>query len=141
MKTWFEVAWHICEQKHGISALGLNRGMGFGSYHTARERLQRMRLVMADPGRTLLNGEVEVDETFIGGVRPGKRGRGAAGKTLAALGPVLARPLPERRCIFVSWRFGLPLWRVNVRRLQIDPAGRTFVGQFRHCVPRRNTLR
>ena len=82
MKTWFEVAWHICEQKHGISGLGLKRGMGFGSYHTAREWLQRMRLVMSDPGRTLLNGEVEVDETFIGGVRPGKRGRGAAGKTL-----------------------------------------------------------
>lgn len=80
MKTWFQVAWHICEQKHGISALGLKRGMGFGSYHTAREWLQRMRLMMADPGRTLLNGEVEVDETFIGGVRPGKWGAGLPAK-------------------------------------------------------------
>ena len=33
-------------------------------------------------GRNKLNGEVEVDEAFIGGVKPGKRGRGAAGKTL-----------------------------------------------------------
>lgn len=85
MKTWFEVAWHICEQKNGISALGLQRAMGFGSYHTAREWLQRMRLAMVLPGRTLLDGEVEVDETFIGGVRPGKRGRGAAGKTLVLM--------------------------------------------------------
>ena len=36
---------------------------------------------MVLPGRNLLNGEVEVDETFVGGVRVGKRGRGAAGKT------------------------------------------------------------
>ena len=52
MKTWFEVSWHICEQKNGISALGLQRAMGFGSYHTAREWLQRMRLAMVLPGRT-----------------------------------------------------------------------------------------
>ena len=30
-------------------------------------------------------GVVEVDETFIGGERPGKRGRGAAGKTLVVI--------------------------------------------------------
>jgi transposase-like protein len=37
------------------------------------------------PGREKLNGEVEVDETFVGGVKPGKRGRGAAGKTLVGI--------------------------------------------------------
>ena len=31
----------------------------------------------------LLRGHVELDETYIGGHRPGKRGRGAAGKTIA----------------------------------------------------------
>jgi transposase-like protein len=40
---------------------------------------------MVVPGRTKLRGEVEVDETFIGGVRAGKRGRGAAGKTLVLI--------------------------------------------------------
>jgi transposase-like protein len=85
LKTWLEVAWHICEQKNGLSALGLQRAMGFGSYHTAWEWLHRMRRAMVVPGRSLLNGEVEVDETFLGGVKPGKRGRGAAGKTLVLI--------------------------------------------------------
>ena len=72
----------VCEQKNGLSALGLQRAMGFGSYHTAWEWLHRMRRAMVGPGRNLLNGEVEVDETFIGGIKAGKRGRGAAGKSL-----------------------------------------------------------
>lgn len=82
LKTWFQVAWNTCEQKNGISALGLQRAVGFGSYHTAWEWLHRMRQAMVQPGRNKLNGEVEVDEAFIGGVKAGKRGRGAAGKTL-----------------------------------------------------------
>lgn len=85
LKTWLEVAWHICEQKNGLSALGLQRAMGFGSYHTAWEWLHRMRRAMVVPGRSLLNGEVEVDETFIGGVKTGKRGRGASGKSLVLI--------------------------------------------------------
>ncbi len=40
---------------------------------------------MVIPGRHLLEGEVEVDETFIGGVKPGKRGRGAGGKSLVLI--------------------------------------------------------
>jgi ISXO2-like transposase domain len=40
---------------------------------------------MVRPGRDRLQGESEVDETFIGGVRPGKRGRGAEGKTLVLI--------------------------------------------------------
>jgi len=68
-----------------MSALGLQRAMGFGSYHTAWEWLHRMRQAMVLPGRDKLNGEVEIDETFIGGDKPGKRGRGAAGKTLVLI--------------------------------------------------------
>lgn len=82
LKTWFRVMWQICEQKNGISALGLQRAMGFGSYHTALEWLHRIRGVMVFPGRSRLTGEVEVDETFVGGVKHGVRGRGAAGKVL-----------------------------------------------------------
>jgi transposase-like protein len=40
---------------------------------------------MVMPGRSQLNGEVEVDETFVGCVKPGVRGRGAAGKTLVLI--------------------------------------------------------
>jgi len=80
LRTWLEVAWQVCEQKNGVSALGLQHAVGFGSYHTAWEWLHRMRRVMVLAGRTQLHGEVEVDETFVGGVKTGKRGRGAAGK-------------------------------------------------------------
>lgn len=85
LKTWFRVIWQVCEQKNGISALGLQRAVGFGSYHTAFEWLHRIRKVMVFPGRSRLSGEVEVDETFMGGVRRGVRGRGAAGKTLVLM--------------------------------------------------------
>ena len=44
--------------------------------------LHRYRDVMVVPAREKLSGTVEMDETFIGGVKPGKRGRGAAGKVL-----------------------------------------------------------
>ncbi len=85
LRTWFDVAWQMCEQKNGLSALGLQRAAGFGSYHTAWEWLHRMRRVVVLQGRSKLNGEVEVDETFIGGVKSGKRGRGAAGKVLVLI--------------------------------------------------------
>lgn len=82
LRSWFEAIWHICGQKNGGSALALRRSLGFGSYHTAWEWLHRMRQAMVVPGRTKLTGEIEVDETIIGGVKHGVRGRGAAGKTL-----------------------------------------------------------
>jgi transposase-like protein len=37
---------------------------------------------MVRPGRDRISGIVEVDETYLGGEKPGKRGRGAAGKAL-----------------------------------------------------------
>lgn len=40
---------------------------------------------MVRPGREPLSGIVEVDETYIGGDRPGKRRRGAAGKSLVLI--------------------------------------------------------
>lgn len=85
LKTWFRVIWQVCEQKNGISALGLQRAVGFGSYHTAIGWLRRLRGVMVFPGRSRLTGEVEVDETFVGGVKRGVRGRGAAGKVLVLM--------------------------------------------------------
>lgn len=47
--------------------------------------MHKLRHAMVRPGRDRLVGVVEVDETFIGGPRPGKRGRGAAGKTLVLI--------------------------------------------------------
>jgi len=49
------------------------------------EWLNRMRRAVVLPSRSQLNGEVEVDETFGGGVKTGKRGLGAAGKPLVLI--------------------------------------------------------
>ncbi|MHB1510647.1 MAG: IS1595 family transposase [Acidimicrobiales bacterium] len=85
LTVWFEAAWLVTTQKQGASALGLQRVLGFGSYQTAWSMLHRLRSAMVASGRQLLSGEVEVDETVIGGPRKGKRGRGAEGKTLVAV--------------------------------------------------------
>jgi hypothetical protein len=53
--------------KKGISAHQIHRMMGTGSYETAWYMCTRIRAVMKDPGLAQLTGEVEADETFIGG--------------------------------------------------------------------------
>lgn len=65
LKVWLAAAWYITNQKQGVSALGLQRVLGLGSYQTAWAMLHRFRRAMIRPGRDLLNGLVEVDETFI----------------------------------------------------------------------------
>jgi transposase-like protein len=79
---WFRAMWYVTNQKHGVSALGLQRALGLGSYRTAWTWLHKLRAAMVRPGRDRLSGTVEVDETYLGGQKPGKRGRGAAGKAL-----------------------------------------------------------
>lgn len=82
LQVWFQAMWYVTNQKQGVSALGLQRVLGLGSYRTAWTWLHKLRRAMVRPGRDRLQGTVEVDETFVGGPRPGKRGRGAAGKVL-----------------------------------------------------------
>lgn len=82
---WFRAMWYVTSQKQGISALGLQRFLGLGSYHTAWTWLHKLRRAMVRPGRDRLHGLVEVDETYIGGEHSGKRGRGAQGKELVVI--------------------------------------------------------
>lgn len=82
LRVWFHAIWYVVSQKNGVSALGLQKALGLGSYHTAWEWLHKLRRAMVRPGRDKLSGIVEVNETFIGGENVGKRGRGAEGKTL-----------------------------------------------------------
>ena len=85
LKVWFRAMWYVTNQKHGVSALGLQRMLGLGSYRTAWSWLHKLRRAMVRPGRDRLSGIVEVDEAYIGGPEPGKRGRGAAGKALVVI--------------------------------------------------------
>ena len=85
LRLWFEAIWYVTNQKSGASALGVQRVLGLGSYRTAWNWLHKLRRAMVRPGRDRLGGVVEVDEIFVGGPEPGKRGRGAAGKTLVLI--------------------------------------------------------
>lgn len=82
LRLWFQAMWYLVSQKNGVSALGIQKALGLGSYRTAWSWLHKLRIAMVRPGRELLHGLVEVDETLIGGPKPGKRGRGALGKVL-----------------------------------------------------------
>jgi len=85
LPMWFRAMWHITNQKYGANALGLKRLLGLGSYHTAWQWLHKLRRAMVRPNRDGLSGIVQVDETYVGGAKPGKRGRGAAGKALVGI--------------------------------------------------------
>jgi transposase-like protein len=82
LRLWFRAIWHVTSQKIGVSALGLQRVLGLPRYETTWTWLQKLRVAMVRPGRDRLSGIIEVDETHIGGEKPGKRGRGAGGKAL-----------------------------------------------------------
>lgn len=82
---WFRAVWWVTCQKNGASALGLQRILGMGSYETAWTWLHKLRRAMVRPGQDRLTGSVQVDETYIGGAKPGKRGRGAEGKALVLI--------------------------------------------------------
>jgi transposase-like protein/ribosomal protein L37AE/L43A len=85
LQLWFRAMWYVVNQKQGVSALGLQRVLGMSRYETTWIWLHKLRTAMVRPGRDRLSGRVQVDETYIGGERSGKRGRGAAGKALVVL--------------------------------------------------------
>jgi transposase-like protein len=77
--------WYVTNQKHGVSALGVQRILGLGSYQTAWAWLHKLRRAMVRPGRDLLNGEVEVDETYVGGRETGVAGRQTNKKSIVVI--------------------------------------------------------
>jgi len=84
---WFHIMWWVVAQKTGASASNMKDFMGFGTYETAWQWLHKLRRIMVRQGREKLTGEVEVDETYIGGdeIGKGKQGRGADEKSLVVV--------------------------------------------------------
>ncbi len=85
MTLWFRAIWYVTSQKTGTSALGLQRVLGLGSYQTAWSWLHKLRRAMVRPGREQLKGPVEVDETYLGAVEEGVRGRQTERKALIVI--------------------------------------------------------
>ena len=85
LRLWFQAMWYVTTQKHGVSALGLQRILGLGSYQTVWAWLHKLRRAMVRPGRDLLGGAVEVDETYVGGRETGVVGRQTKTKSIVAI--------------------------------------------------------
>ena len=84
LRVWFHAAYLVTTQTPGMSAVQFQRQMGMSNYETAFAMLHKLRSAMVRPGRSRLRGIVEVDETYIGGERPGPSGRGALNKVIVA---------------------------------------------------------
>ena len=82
LQKWFYAMYLFTTTRHGVPAKELQRQLGV-SYPTALRMAHKIWVYMGViDGEPPLTGHVEVDETYVGGRRPGKRGRGAAGKSV-----------------------------------------------------------
>lgn len=74
LTVWFWAAYLCVTDKRGISALLLQRQLGLRRYETAWMLLHKLRRAMVNAVREPLRGEVEIDDTWVGGPQPGLRG-------------------------------------------------------------------
>ena len=74
LTTWFWAAYLTVTDKRGSSALLLQRQLGLRRYETAWMLLHKLRRAMVNTSREPLSGEVEIDDTWVGGEQPGIRG-------------------------------------------------------------------
>jgi transposase len=82
LQDWFYAMYLFTTSRHGVPAKELQRQIGV-TYKTAWRMGHKIREHMAAAdGEEPLSGVVEVDETYVGGHRPGRPGRGALGKTI-----------------------------------------------------------
>ena len=82
LQIWFYAIYLFVTTRHGVSGKELQRAIGT-TYKTAyRMGMQIRTLIQKFDHFDLLQGHIEIDEAYVGGRRRGKRGRGAAGKTI-----------------------------------------------------------
>lgn len=74
LHLWFWAAYLTSTGTPGISALQLQRQLGLDRYETAWMMLHKLRRAMVSPERSPLTGTVEVDEAYVGGRDPVRRG-------------------------------------------------------------------
>ena len=85
LQDWFRAMWWMTDQKHRLSALGLQRLLGFGSYRTAWLWLQKLRRALVLPDWDRLGSQVEVDEIHMGNIGAGGGRRHLESKALVVI--------------------------------------------------------
>jgi transposase-like protein len=100
LRHWCFVFWRAATSKKGVSALEIHRQTGV-CYKSSLFMLHRVRFAMANSAPEMLSGDVEVDETYVGG-KPrykghNKRGRGTKKQPVMAMvergGKVKTKPV------------------------------------------------
>ncbi len=124
LTLWFRAIWHVVSQKNGISALGLQRVLGLGSYETAWTWLHKLRRAMVRPGRDRLAGRIEVDEAFVGASEKGVNGRETRTKA---------------KIVVAAQEDGLRIGRVRLRCVK-DFSGTRLTGFVREAVEPGSTV-
>ena len=74
LTLWFWAAYLMTTDKRGVSALLLQRQLGLRRYETTWMMLHKFRRATVNAAREPLHGEVEIDDTWIGGSQAGLRG-------------------------------------------------------------------
>ncbi len=118
LTVWFRAMWWVTTQKNGASALGLQRMLGLKKYKTAWTMLHKLRRAMVRPGRDLLSGRIEVDESYVGGEEEGLPGRLNLKKALIVVaaqedGPGIGR-IRMRQIIDASAESLMPFLRASI---------------------------
>lgn len=114
LRVWFGAIYEMATTRSGYSAKELQRKYGV-TYKTAWRMFRQIRKLL-DEKPDIFSGEVEVDETYVGGMRHGVRGRGALGKTpvmgiVQRNGKVMTKVVPNTKRSTVT-----PLITQNVSR-------------------------
>ncbi len=118
LPLWFRAMWWVTTQKTGASALGLQGVLGLNRYETAWTWLHKMRRAMVRPGRDLLAGTVEVDESYWGGLEEGLRGRNLKNKALIAV---------------AAQEDGRGIGRIRMKRIE-DASGEGLLPFVEECI-------
>ena len=119
LRKWFWAIFLVARHKNGISALQLQKDLGFGGYRTAWLLLQKVRSSFGEKPDFLLRGEIEIDETFIGAKGKGDRpGKGPGHKSIVVGALQLGKAGKRGR----RWR--------DVRAAKIDDVKGTTLGKF-----------
>jgi transposase-like protein len=80
LTSWFLAMWLIATAKNGISSVELGRRLGIKQTNAWSLKQKIMAVMAGREDKKRLDGRIEMDDVYLGGHRPGRRGRGAAGK-------------------------------------------------------------